>query len=263
MSSMSVNPASGSFSRVAACGCCIRLPSYGPASVRTRGARRPHGTLERRRLHLTRSGPGTQRPGPASAYSAGSAYQPVHAATVATVVEQRPCCSRYLRSRRQRDVGDRERRPRLRRLSAGTRRCCHRRADVTDRDAVPAAGAPFHFNDGSMPCKSSRSWPCTSGCRCTRSSPQSDALRRSDFAAASCARARAPRNCGMAIAIKMAMINTTTINSMRVKPSSASRRRETKRPNGLHWAGPFLEAICGSTAQCDPAVLQISAVTHP
>ena len=31
----------------------------------------------------------------------------------------------------------------------------------------------------------------------------------------------------MAIAIRMAMINTTTINSMRVKPSSASFRRAT------------------------------------
>ena len=40
----------------------------------------------------------------------------------------------------------------------------------------------------------------------------------------------------MAIAIKMAMINTTTINSMRVKPCSSSRRREASvwRKRTLH-----------------------------
>ena len=53
---------------------------------------------------------------------------------------------------------------------------------------------------------------------------------------------RAPRNCGMAIAIKMAMINTTTINSMRVNPSSASRRREMKERIDCTWLAPFLRS---------------------
>ena len=65
-----------------------------------------------------------------------------------------------------------------------------------------------------------------------------NALRRSDFAPASCARERAPRNCGIAIAIKMAMINTTTMSSINVKPgcrrlimknAPIAKKREEKR----------------------------------
>src|SRR5690242_6221920 len=66
-----------------------------------------------------------------------------------------------------------------------------------------------------------------------------NALRRLDCAARSCARERAPRNCGMAIAIKMAMISTTTINSMRVKPSSASFRRATSERIDCTGLAPF------------------------
>src|SRR4029079_1064727 len=46
-------------------------------------------------------------------------------------------------------------------------------------------------------------------------------LRIDDSAARSFARARAPQKLGSAIATRMPMMSTTTINSMRVKPSSS------------------------------------------
>ena len=50
------------------------------------------------------------------------------------------------------------------------------------------------------------------------------ALRRPDWAALSLARFRAPRNVGRAMATRMPMIRTTTISSIRVKPSSSRMR---------------------------------------
>ncbi len=64
------------------------------------------------------------------------------------------------------------------------------------------------------------------------------ALRRSDCAARFCARVRAPRNVGSAMAIRMPMIRTTTISSMRVKPSSSclrSKKRLSMQLNSLPW----------------------------
>ena len=46
------------------------------------------------------------------------------------------------------------------------------------------------------------------------------AFRTSDLAAASCAFWRCPKNVGMAMAAKMAMMMITTKSSMRVKPPS-------------------------------------------
>ena len=98
--------------------------------------------------------------------------------------------------------------------------------------------AAFHFNDGSIAARVAVvAVYCWSSVYDVFSAV--NALRRSDFAPASCARERAPRNCGMAIAIKMAMINTTTINSMRVKPSSASRRRATNARIDCTGLAPF------------------------
>ena len=50
------------------------------------------------------------------------------------------------------------------------------------------------------------------------------AFRRPDWAALSFARFRAPRNVGRAMAIRMPMIRTTIISSIRVKPSSSRTR---------------------------------------
>src|SRR5438105_14966873 len=51
----------------------------------------------------------------------------------------------------------------------------------------------------------------------------------------------------MAIAIKIAMISTTTINSMRVKPCSSSRRREASECRNCTWRVP-LSCAGGSCA---------------
>src|SRR5437660_5940254 len=53
----------------------------------------------------------------------------------------------------------------------------------------------------------------------------------------------------MAIAIKMAMISTTTINSMRVKPCSSSRRRETSACRNCTGRVPL-----SCTGGYDPAI---------
>src|SRR5579862_444245 len=104
----------------------------------------------------------------------------------------------------------------------------------------------FHFNDGSIP-DSVRVVAVYFWLSVNEVFSAVNALRRSDFAPASCARERAPRNCGMAIAIKMAMINTTTINSMRVNPSSASRRRAIHARIDCTWLAPFLRSHDGCT----------------
>src|SRR5581483_11851433 len=67
------------------------------------------------------------------------------------------------------------------------------------------------------------------------------AFRSEDCAARWLARFRAPRNVGMAIANRMAMMSTTTMSSMRVKPSSSRSSRLR-----MAWSirlGPFVTAI--------------------
>src|SRR5690349_16815032 len=60
----------------------------------------------------------------------------------------------------------------------------------------------------------------------------------------------------MAIAIKMAMISTTTINSMRVKPSSLSRFRETNERIASTGCPLFIDP-CEWSSSCRPPLRDI------
>ena len=63
----------------------------------------------------------------------------------------------------------------------------------------------------------------------------------------------------MAIAIKMAMINTTTINSMRVNPSSSSRRRAMNERIDCTGLAPFLRSDDGFTESEHSISIPVSA----